>query len=285
MSTAEVTVEAIVTGEVPMPRTYVFRPPGSRLRGVARTLRAGGDVLCAPCLAYVIRHPEAGTILVDTGFHRRVSSDLRGDFGRGMSLVFRGLRPAAAPYDEQLRALGVEPDEVERVVMTHLHVDHTSGMRLLPAAEFTCSRAEWAAAAGRLAAASGFVASHLPPAGRMRLVDLDAGGEPHGPFERTLDLLGDGSVRLLSTPGHTPGHLSVLLRAAGGRDVLLAGDAVYTLESLRGERLPLFTAGDERYLRSLRELKAFADTHPDAVVVPSHDPEAWRRLRAAPVPA
>ncbi|GAC1318455.1 MAG: hypothetical protein NVSMB25_07900 [Thermoleophilaceae bacterium] len=59
-----------------------------------------------------------------------------------MSLLFRGLRPAEAPYDEQLRALSIDPADVERVIMTHLHVDHTSGMRLLPRAEFTCARAE-----------------------------------------------------------------------------------------------------------------------------------------------
>ena len=113
----------------------------------------------------------------------------------------------------------------------------------------------------------------------MDLVDFDRDGERHGPFSSTIDLLGDGSVRLISTPGHTRGHMSILLRPAGGRQVLVAGDAVYTLRSLRAEILPLLTVDDELYLRSLRELKAFAEQHPDAVVVPTHDPTAWRPLR------
>jgi len=106
--------------------------------------------------------------------------------------------------------------------MTHLHVDHTSGMRLLPRATFTCAREEWAAARRPLAAVKGYVSRHLPPASRMQLIDIERHGLAYGPFAKTLDLVGDGSIRLLATPGHTPGHLSVLLRVADGPPVLLA---------------------------------------------------------------
>ena len=162
--------------------------------------------------------------------------------------------------------------------MTHLHVDHTSGMRLLPEAEFLCTQAEWKAATRRSAAGRGYVAHHLPPESRMDLVDFDRDGEPHGPFGRTIDLLGDGSIRLISTPGHTPGHLSVLLDIGAGPQVLVIGDAVYALRSLREEILPLLTVDDGAYLRSLREIKAFAESAPDATLVPTHDPAAWRDI-------
>ena len=92
----------------------------------------------------------------------------------------------------------------------------------------------------------------------MRLVDFDVDGEAHGAFKQTIDLLGDGSVRLIDTPGHTPGHLSVLLRLAHGRQVLLIGDAAYTPGSVREEALPFLTADDGLYLRSIREIRAFA---------------------------
>jgi glyoxylase-like metal-dependent hydrolase (beta-lactamase superfamily II) len=112
----------------------------------------------------------------------------------------------------------------------------------------------------------------------MELLDFDERGERHGPFSSTIDLLGDGSIRLISTPGHTRGHMSVLLRVAGGRQVLVVGDAVYTLRSVREERLPLLTTSDEDYLRSLREIKAFSEQEPDAILVPTHDPTAWHQL-------
>jgi glyoxylase-like metal-dependent hydrolase (beta-lactamase superfamily II) len=95
-----------------------------------------------------------------------------------------------------------------------------------------------------------------------------------------VDLLGDGSIRLLSTPGHTPGHLSVLVSVPGERQVLLVGDAAYTLRNIREEILPFFTVDDERYLRSLREIRAFAEREPEVPLVPFHDPDAWRELAA-----
>jgi N-acyl homoserine lactone hydrolase len=276
-----VRLDAILTATVPIPQAYVFRPASRhRLAGFAALLRPGGETIGSPCLAYAARHPDAGAILIDTGFHPDASESARKDFGPLMALLFRGLRPAALGYEQQLRELGIEPAAVERVIMTHLHVDHTSGMRLLPNAKFICSRDEWAAAtAARAAGSRGYVRHHLPTDARMELVDVAAGGELHGPFGATIDLLGDGSIRLISTPGHTPGHLSVLLRVAGGQQVLVVGDAAYTLRSVREERLPLFTADDDLYLRSLREIKAFSEQVPEAILVPTHDPTAWHELR------
>ncbi len=152
-------------------------------------------------------------------------------------------------------------------------------MTLLPEARFACSRTEWAATNARLATAQGYVAHHLAPEERMEFVDFEADGVPFGPFAQTTDLLGDGSVRLIFTPGHTAGHLSVLLKLAGHRFALLVGDAAYTLRSIDDELLPMITADDAASRRSLRALKRFADADPEAILVPTHDPEAWQALR------
>jgi N-acyl homoserine lactone hydrolase len=278
MGTVE--LDVMVTGRVPTPHAYVFRPEGcNRLTHFAAVLRPGGEMVPMSCLAYAVRHPSGGTILIDTGFHPDARHNLRRDFGARMALFFRTLKPADEPYGSQLRALGIEPAEAGRVLMTHLHVDHTSGMRLLPNASFLCAREEWAAATGPRAGWNGYVAHHLPPEERTELVDFGARGEPYGPFASTIDLLGDGSIRLISTPGHTPGHMSVLLAVAGGRKVLVVGDAAYTLRSIADEILPVLTVGDDLYRRTLRELKAFSEQEPDATMVPSHDPTAWHELR------
>jgi glyoxylase-like metal-dependent hydrolase (beta-lactamase superfamily II) len=256
-----VEVDVIVTAKLAIPRAYAFR-------GAA----PWSGVLRSQCLAWVVRHPSAGVILIDTGMHADAATDLRRDFGLAMSVLFGGLKPVA-PFDSQLRERGIEPGDVERVVMTHLHVDHTSGMRLLPNARFTIARREWAAATKPRAAAKGYVGHHLPPADRVDLVDFDGGD--------TVDLLGDGSIRLMPTPGHSPGHMSVLVDDC----VLVVGDAAYTLESVHEQRLPLFTADDTRSRKTLRELKAFADTHPDAILVPTHDPDAWRAVSRPEAPS
>lgn len=278
-NSTSVEIDVMITAEVPTPNAYVFRAgSGNRLTRLAGLL-PGGDVLRSPCLAYAVRHPSAGTILLDTGMHPDASENLRRDFGILMSLLFRNLRPADEAFDEQLRALSIVPETVEQVIMTHLHFDHTSGMRLLPKAEFTCSRQEWAATRKRLAATKGYIRHHLPPESRMRFLDFDREGEAFGVFSRTIDLLGDGSVRLISTPGHTVGHLSVLLRLTQGSQVLVVGDAAYTLRNVQEEILPMLTADDEASMRSLQEIKAFARSEPKAILVPSHDPDAWHELR------
>ena len=278
VQTPTVTADVIVTAWLRMPEGYVFRPEGgNRLTHVAGVLRPGGETLRGPCLAYVVRHPDAGTILIDTGLHPDALANLRGDFGLRMGLVFRAIR-GDAPFDEQLRERGVEAREVEHVVMTHLHVDHTSAMRLLPNAAFTCARTEWEAANASGSGGKGYVPRHLPEESRMRLVDFDREGSRHGEFAQTIDLLGDGSIRLVSTPGHSAGHMSVLLRLDDGRELLVVGDAAYTLRSIEEQRLPLLTAGDRAYRDSLRELKAYAEANPDAVLIPTHDPDAWRSL-------
>ena len=91
-----VELDVMLTGMVPMPHAYVFRPANrSRLAGLAAVLRPGGEMISSPCLAYAVRHPDAGTILIDTGFHPHASESVRKDFGPLMALLFRHLEPAA----------------------------------------------------------------------------------------------------------------------------------------------------------------------------------------------
>jgi N-acyl homoserine lactone hydrolase len=280
-SESGVALEVLQTAEVPTPYGYVFRAGENRITRMRSGLTKKRGMLKSPSLAFVVRHPNAGVLLIDTGLHADASSDLRKDFGLPMSILFRDIQPAETPFDEQLRSIAVEPEEVERVVMTHLHVDHTSGMRLLPNATFICTREEWVAAHRPFAAANGYVRHHLPPAARTRLVDYGSDGEAYGGFAKTIDLLGDGSVRLIFTPGHTRGHQSVLVALGDGTPVLLVGDAAYTLRSIQEQILPVITADDDASRRSLGELNAFAGRGPDVMLVPTHDPDAFKHLLPA----
>jgi N-acyl homoserine lactone hydrolase len=273
-----VELDTIVTAKVSMPYGYVYRSGGSPARRLLTGISPFGETIEAPCLAFVVRHPSAGTILIDTGMHRDARENPRRDFGIPLSLLFRGLKPANEPFDEQLRTLDIEPGSVERVIMTHLHLDHTSGMRLLGNAKFTASGAEWAATRGRFPAGKGYVPHHLPAVSRMQLLDFDRDGEPYATFKQSIDLLGDGTIRLISTAGHSAGHLSVLLRLADGGEALLVGDAAYTLRNIHEEILPMLTDDDATARGSIAEIKAFALANPQTPLVPSHDPDAWRAL-------
>jgi N-acyl homoserine lactone hydrolase len=90
-------------------------------------------------------------------------------------------------------------------------------------------------------------------------------------------MFGDGSVRAVYTPGHTLGHMSVVVRTAGG-EVLVAGDAIYLRRNLDDTHLPNRTEDDHLYRRSLREMQQYVRETPDALVIPGHDWEAWQAL-------
>jgi glyoxylase-like metal-dependent hydrolase (beta-lactamase superfamily II) len=280
-----VEVAVIKTGTIPTPPGYVFRAEGSALARLRAGLRVGEGAVISPCLSFVVTHPTAGVVLIDTGFHPAARTQPRKEFGIPMAMLFRGPRTAPTPFDDQLRELDIDPGSVGTVIMTHLHVDHTSGMRLLANARFTISRPEWRSAQSRFSAARGYVRHHLPREHRVQLVDFERDGEPFASFFETVDFLGDGTIRLISTPGHTRGHMSVLLRARDDRSVLVAGDAAYTLRSIQEGILPMLTDDDETSLRSLRQLAAFMSENPDAIVVPTHDSDAWRQLPGATMPS
>jgi N-acyl homoserine lactone hydrolase len=273
-----VELEVLHVGDVPTPKPWIFGAEGRF--GLAELVLKRGDTLTIPLLAWLIRHPDAGPIVVDTGLHPDASRSVSDDYGRVSGLLFGALRPGPRAFADQLTDLGVDPAEVRLAVMTHLHADHTSGMRLLSNAESAITREEWAAATGRAAVLGGYVPRHLPPPSRVRQIDFSK-GTGHGQFARTIDLIGDGSIRLVSTPGHSAGHMSVLVQTADRGEVLIVGDAVYTLRSLREQIRPFRVADEGRYLDSVRQLRAYAAASPEATLVPTHDPDAWRALSPA----
>ncbi len=238
--------------------------------------------MSVPCPAFLLRHPSAGAILVDTALHPSIATDGKENFGR---LGTRFGKPALAAGEDvpaQLRERGLDPGEVPVVVMTHLHIDHTSAISEFPQATFVVSEAEWEAAShGRRPTLNGYRRAHFDYAFDYRTVDFDRGGiDSYATFGRTFDLFGDGSVRLAFTPGHSAGHISVIARLRE-RDFVIGGDATYTQGQLDGSA-PLaprpFDA--HNYRRSLQELKLFRREFPNAIVTPGHDPEFYERLEA-----
>jgi N-acyl homoserine lactone hydrolase len=274
-----VRVHPLRTGEILLPPLAFERPTGplAGLRGMGLHMpRSRWHWVPVP--AFAVEHPCAGTLLVDAGLHASVASDPTISFGRLLALL-RPLRQApgeAAP--DQLRARGIDPGDVRAVVMTHLHNDHSSGIAQFPQATFVVTRLEWqiACAGGPR---QGYVHAHFDHPFDWRTFDpADPDAKGYAGFNRAFDLFGDGSVRLLSTPGHTRGHQSVLLRLASGRELLLTGDAAYTRRSLDEELVPIYCADEHLYMRSLRELRAHVAARPGTVVVCGHDAEGWPTL-------
>jgi glyoxylase-like metal-dependent hydrolase (beta-lactamase superfamily II) len=272
---ATVRVHPILTGEMHAPHAFIERPAGVLAlpqTGLQLLRRGGWDWLPIP--AFLVEHPGAGPILIDTGLHPSCASGARGNMGPLAPLLYH----VRMEHDQALRfalpARGVEPADVNVVVMTHLHIDHASAVSEFPGAMFLADRREWAAAVDG-GERQGYHTRQFDHAFDWRLLDYGADAvESFAGFAQTIDLFGDGSVRVASTPGHTRGHQSVLLRTGHG-EVLVIGDAAYTSKALSGETRPFLIEDEHLYERSLNEIRRYLEQTPTAVAIPGHDPARW----------
>ena len=212
-----------------------------------------------PIPAYLI---ETGRerILVDTGLHPDAVTDAAGRYGKA-----EAVGPAQL---EQEQSIGEQIDltTLTQVVMTHLHYDHAGGLDLLPASvPIVMQRREWEAGQDEAAIARNFFLprDYSGIAQQVTLVDGDH------------DLLGDGSVGLLATPGHTPGHQSVRV----GESLVIGGDVTHFASGLDDHRFPVFAADFKAQAASAERLRALRDG--GVTVLPGHDPEL---LTPGPVP-
>ncbi len=232
------------------------------LTAPAGLLRAGEDMdesIRIPVPAYLIE-TETERILVDTGLHPASISD-PDDFYR---------RPWAfgpfGPEQDESIADQIDLTTITKVVLTHLHWDHAGALSLIPArTPVVVQRTEWAAGHDDAAVQRNF---YLPP-------DYAASDRPIELVDGDHDLLGDGSIVLLLTPGHTPGHQSVQIG-----DLVLGADVVHFQSGLDDHRFPLFGDDHAAQARSAERLKALHDA--GHTVLPGHDPAV---LRPGPVTA
>jgi glyoxylase-like metal-dependent hydrolase (beta-lactamase superfamily II) len=278
-----VIVEPMVAGRVTWPQTMMERPGGRfETLKLLRALITGNPAATVPVPSFLIRHPSAGAILVDTGLHPSIATDGKENFGGLGARIGKPDLKAGEDVPAQLRERGLDPGEIPVVVMTHMHLDHTSAISEFPSSTFVVSETEWeSAATGPRPMLNGYRRPHFDYAFDYRTVDFDRGGiDSYATFGRTFDLFGDGSIRLAYTPGHSAGHMSVIARLAK-HDFVIGGDATYSRGQLEGSA-PLaprpFDA--HNYRRSLQELKLFKREYPDAIVTPGHDPEFYAGVSA-----
>jgi N-acyl homoserine lactone hydrolase len=278
---ATVKLHPLLGGRASAPAAALLRESGRLAWRRALGLGVGKEGWTPiPIPAFLVEHPRVGLVLIDTGLHPSVAVKPSENFGRVALFAFRDIQmDAGQALPAQLRERGLEASAVKAVVMTHLHVDHASGISEFPEATFLISRAEWEAATSQ-GQTHGYMTRQFDHAFDYRLVEFEgSGAESFSGFARSFDLFGDGSVRMVYTPGHTLGHMSVVLRTASG-EVLVAGDAMYLHRTLEDTHLPYRTEDEHLFRRSLREIRQYIQETPDALIIPGHDWEAWQKLEA-----
>ena len=214
-----------------------------------------------PVPAWLIHHDQ-GTVLFDTGMHADLTGP--GEFSDAVARFFEVGLDEDDLIDARLHRAQVDPADVDMVVVSHLHFDHTGGLALVPDARVVVQRDEWAAGADDdLAAANTFRQAEYRLGHDIVLADGDH------------DLFGDGRVTCIPTPGHTPGHQSLRVRLAE-REVVLAADCAYFDATLDGGPLPPIGHDHEQHARSLELLRSMRAA--GATVVPGHDRQAFDAL-------
>lgn len=271
-------IHAIQTGTVQVHEAQRAGSGHGVLR-FARTLLDRRWTEPLPIYAWVIEHPE-GVIVVDTG---ETSRTARPGYLPPWHPYFRlGVRMQVEADQElgpALRGLGIGPGDVRWVVLTHLHTDHAGGLSHVMDAEILVTREEYQDARGVQGRIRGYLPNRWPTGFSPRLVTFRP--EPFGPFPESAPLTRAGDVRLLPTPGHTRGHMSVALELAD-RVLLFAGDTSYTeglLQEGTVDGVSSMGGGEEVAARTLQRIQELARERP-LVYLPSHDPGARHRLAA-----
>jgi len=232
-------------------RMYVLECGQTRTPDVSANWSPGVDVGQARDFSdncYLIRHGDRW-LLWDTGLSDEIAAKPEG-VKASNGLLTSWVR---RPLQGQLAALGVQPSDVTDLAISHFHSDHAGNANLFAAAHVYLQQREYDAAFGANPSAFGFVPALYEKLRGSTTTLLDG----------DYDIFGDGSAVILSTPGHTPGHQSLLVRLPQRGAVVLSGDMVHFRANWDARRVPArnfdkdaSVSSMERIARLLHEQKA-----------------------------
>ena len=225
-----------------------------------------------PVSMWILKHPK-GVVVFDTGNNVAISDGVENCkkyWAPGLCDLFAPSQKRSDVIDMQLKKVGLKPEDVKVLVTSHTHLDHAGNMGMFPKAIHVVQKKEmyqgwWPEKfQGRMGGA--FVQADIQAARDFNYLELD--GE--------YDLFGDGTVRIIPTPGHTIGHQSLKVKLPKTGTVIISQDAVWMQENLDG-----YVAGLNfsvtAYMESVNKLKMMRDIE-GAQILMSHDAPQFAKM-------
>ena len=179
---------------------------------------------------YLIKHAK-GFVLFDTGVGDHIVKMPEGQKSRA------GFWTVKKTLESQLAELGVKPSDINYVALSHSHGDHVGNLKLFPDATLLVQKPEW---------------EWRPPVGASPFHPWMKAITPNGDH----DLFGDGSVVLIATHGHSPGHQNLLVRLPKTGAIMLTGDSVHTKANWDSGRVPKGNFNVPQSLEALKRMRA-----------------------------
>jgi glyoxylase-like metal-dependent hydrolase (beta-lactamase superfamily II) len=253
-----------------------------------------GGSLCPtdyPSFVGIIRHPEQGVILFDTGYDPAFFAATESFPER----LYRWATPVkldqTQTVGEWLAGLGIDMQDVTALVLSHFHGDHVAGLKNFPNAQIYC------AAAGLKQMQSGSRFGRVRQGLLSGLIPDDIATRAHffedakvvtlpqafGGIETGADLLGEGSLIAIELPGHCPGHWGLAFCSDTHGEILLIGDAAWSIGAVHKNNPPpnITTAllgNTRRYRATLAHLQNVCQANQHLIILPSHCPVAAKAL-------
>jgi N-acyl homoserine lactone hydrolase len=211
---------------------------------------------------FLIRHPK-GMLLWDTG----LGDKLKGAPPPAGNPALR--MSVSVTLAEQLARIGVQPQDVTYVAFSHLHADHTGNANVFAGSKWIMNRRELAWALSGTPFAVDLSTFSAYKSAKTTLIDGD------------YDVFGDGSVRILKTPGHTPGHQALLLKLKKAGTLLLSGDLYHMRDDRKFRYVPSFNDDRAQTLASYDRFERIAQNTKARVII-QHDPQDFASLPKFP---
>lgn len=254
-------------------RLYMFQTGTLKCKENNIKMNADPNPYEIPVPWFLITHPK-GNIVIDGGNAVECAIDPVGHWGDITQIYWPEMTEEEGCYNA-LEKIGIDPNSVKYVLQSHLHLDHTGAIGRFPNAIHIVQRKEYEYAfSADWFAEGGYIKKDIQKDVKWHFLELNN--------DDVFDLFGDGTVIMIPTPGHSPGHCSFLITLPNHGSILLAIDAAYTTEHWDDKVLPGFLASAVDSARSVAKLRFIASQN-DALVVTGHDPIKWATFKKAPV--